>query len=70
MAEPDSVVLLRETVTRLHRGYERTVDRLAAENPAVAPMDMCDATGRPILLDALTGLVNGWAVLARLDAAP
>lgn len=68
---------LRAVVERLEAAYEVNRARLAKDcrdreqfvGVIFEPEEMADDNGRPILLDALTAIVNARAVLARLGSA-
>lgn len=72
----DYVALLREAAGRLQAAYDlRRADLLAdmtkdGRAAYLTPEDMVDPSGRSILLDALTALVNARAVLAAVPDRP
>lgn len=60
---------LTAALDQLQATYERTRERLGRQNPHVAPEDMLNSMGEPILAGMLTPLVIGWAALVASPVA-
>lgn len=58
---------LRFALERLQATHDRTIARLTRQNPGVAPEDMLNTLGSPILADLLTPLVIGYAALVNSE---